>query len=300
MKRRRGSCATLGIVILGLILPLDAARAATTIKTRKGNGTLATALLINLAPDLIIKQKTPNNTLATAQPVSPTYMARDVLGSLSTGQPQAFFAFNVVDGAMFHLVVTAKDPTTEFTELLLYDNNGNLVAIANGNGSDGSSSLIDFTVPFGSGGTWTAEVTGSPSHPDPKASLFRYDLRIASPITYAIDVLGKFGKNNAPGFYQVAANDGDPLHFNVSPLKPPTGLPELLLYDANGNLVAIANGNGSDGVSSVIDFTVPGGGGGNWTVEVTGSPSAPDPATNLFTYDLTVVGATGVGPVTPK
>jgi hypothetical protein len=300
MKRRRSSWATLGIVILGLILPLDAARAATIIKAKKGNGTIATALLIDLVPELILKQKTPNNTLATAQPVSPTYMARDVLGSLSTGQPQAFFAFPVTDGATISVAVSAKDPTTEFTELLLYDANENLVAIANGNAADGSNSFIDFSVFLGGGGTWTAEVTGSPSHPDPKASLFKYDLRISSPITYAIDVLGKFGKNNAPGFYQVATNDGDQLHFNVSPLKPPTGLPELQLYDANGNLVAIANGNGSDGVSSFIDFTVPGGGGGNWTAEVTGSPSAPDPATNLFTYALTMVGATGTGPVTPK
>src|SRR6516162_1312756 len=66
MKRRRSSWATLGIVILGLILPLDAARAATIIKAKKGNGTIATALLIDLVPELILKQKTPNNTLATA------------------------------------------------------------------------------------------------------------------------------------------------------------------------------------------------------------------------------------------
>jgi hypothetical protein len=33
--------------------------------------------------------------------------------------------------------------------------------------------------------------------------------------------------------------------------------------------------------------------GGNSTVEATGSPSAPDPATNLFTDSLTIVVATG-------
>ena len=39
--------------------------------------------------------------------------------------------------------------------------------------------------------------------------------------------------------------------------------PELLLYDPNGNLVAVAAGNASDGRNSVIDFTVPSGDAGN-------------------------------------
>ena len=50
-------------------------------------------------------------------------------------------------------------------------------------------------------------------------------------------------------------------------------LPELLLYDPNGNLVAIANGNGANGSDSVIDFTIPDGDGGAWTAQVTGSGS---------------------------
>lgn len=69
---------------------------------------------------------------------------------------------------------------------------------------------------------------------------------------------------------------------------------ELLLYDNNGNLVAIASGNASDGLSSIIDFTIPGGETGNWRAEV----SSVDPSI-LYNYDLAIQGSTGVGPINP-
>ena len=71
------------------------------------------------------------------------------------------------------------------------------------------------------------------------------------------------------------------------------------MYDQNGNLVAIASGNAADGSSSVIDFTIPSGGSGNWVAEVLGSPSVANPDTNLFDYDLLIQGATGRGPIDP-
>lgn len=299
MLTRGRICTVLTVVVFGIALPAAAAHAATTIKTKKGNATLATALPISIMPDLIIRQKTPNDTLATAQPVSPTYQATDVLGSLSRGQPQAFFSFFVPALGSMHVEVEAKHPTKQFTEILLYDPNANLVAIASGNASDGSGSVVDFSDPNGVDASWTVEVTGNPSHPEPKASFFRYDMRIrTSAMVYTTDVRGRFVKKD--GFYQITANDGDKLHFDVSAVKPVAGLPELLLYDQNGNLVAIAAGNGFDGKSSVIDFTVPDGFGGNWTVQVTGSPNAPDPKKNHFTYDLQIRGATGAGPVIPR
>ena len=67
--------------------------------------------------------------------------------------------------------------------------------------------------------------------------------------------------------------------------------PELLLYDPNGNLVAVAAGNASDGRNSVIEFTVPDGDAGNWTIEVTSSPNTPLPTQGE--YGLLVTGATG-------
>ncbi len=177
--------------------------------------------------------------------------------------------------------------------MLLYDANGNLVAIAAGNGSDGRSSLIDYTIPTGDGGNWVVQATSvSPNN-------FGYDLQFTSPLTYTTDVLGALTNPSEPGYYAVSANVGDPLHFSVvstSPLLSPT---ELLLYDANGNLVAIADGNASDGLGSIIDYTVPGGDAGAWVIEVAGSANVPNPATDLFSYDLTIQGATGLGPVDP-
>ena len=80
---------------------------------------------------------------------------------------------------------------------------------------------------------------------------------------------------------------------------PVTQDAELLFYDNSGSLVAVANGNGPGGTSSVLDFIIPGGQGGNWTAEVAGGPGA-DPANNHFKYDLEINGATGTGPVVPK
>ena len=82
-------------------------------------------------------------------------------------------------------------------------------------------------------------------------------------------------------FYSVNANAGDNLHFaTTTPAGGPNEFvnnfyPELLLYDPNGNLVAVAAGNASDGRNSVIDFTVPDGDAGKWTIEVTPSPNTP-------------------------
>jgi hypothetical protein len=274
--------------------------AATSVRARHGNGSIATAQAIALAPTLELRQKRPNDTLATAQPVSPTHYDVDALGTLTKRQPSAFFAFALAAGDVLHVSVGAKDPTRGFPELLLYDANGNLVAIANGNGSNGSDSVVDFVIPGGAGGAWTAQVTGSPSAPSAKAMLFRYDLRVrTNGMPYRTDVKGRLAANNAPGFYAIAANVGDHLHLVVAAKDPTRGFPELLLYDESGNLVAIANGNGANGSDSVIDFTIPGGAGGKWTAEVTGSPSV-DAKKNHFAYDLAITGATGIGPVVPK
>ena len=64
-------------------------------------------------------------------------------------------------------------------------------------------------------------------------------------------------------FILVNANAGDNLHFATLTLAGgPNELannfyPELLLYDNNGNLVAVAAGNAADGCNSAIDLTVP-------------------------------------------
>ena len=98
-------------------------------------------------------------------------------------------------------------------------------------------------------------------------------------------------------YYSVNANAGDHLHFATStPAGGPNEFvnnlyPELLLYDPNGNLVAIATGNAADGRNSVIDFTVPEGDAGKWTIEVTPSPNTAKPTQGE--YGLLVTGATG-------
>jgi len=287
----RGLLFVSAVTLITGLLPTAVAEASTIVHATAGHATIATAQLVSLRPDLVLKQKLPNSTLATAQPISPTHISTDVIGSITKPHPAIFFAFALKAGKQIHLSLEPGVPATQSTELLLYDNFGNLVAIAAGNAHDGSGSVIDFTIT--GTGTWTAEVTGYSGAPA-SARIFKYDLRI-TPVHYATDVSGNFGANNKPGFYAISVRANNQLQLSVSAAHPATQFPELLLYDNNGNLVAIAAGNGSDGSTSVIDFTAatP----GTWTVEVTGSSSAPPG--NHFNYDLTVRGATGKGPVVP-
>jgi hypothetical protein len=283
-----------------IFLPLVTIQADTFTFATGANTSLGTAQALNVNPDLVINQAPPNFTLATAQPVSPEYQASEGLGSITAGHSQEFFSISATDGKTISLRVDASNPASQFPELLLYDPNGNLVAIAAGNASNGSSSIIDFTVPSGDSGNWTAEVVGSPNAPNPATNFFSYDLKLTgSVIQYSTDVLGALTNQNDPGFYAVNANEGDNLHFLVNAGTPATQFPELLLYDPNQNLVAVAAGNASNGSSSIIDFTVPFGDPGNWIVEVAGSPNVPNTATNLFNYDLLIQGDTGNGPVNP-
>lgn len=260
------------------------------------NTSLATSQPISLSPDLVIHQARPNFSLATAQPVSPQFYAYDVFGNVSNARPSEFFSMGLQDNAHLSMQVGSTNVSNQTTELLLYDANKNLVAIAAGN-VDGFSSRIDFTVPVGGNGAWTAQVTNGPS--GPSIFDFDYDLRFFSPFTYITEVLGNLldpTANSDSAFYAISANDGDHLSLRVDANDPATQFPELLLYDQNRNLVAIANGNALNGSSSVIDFTIPSGATGVWYAQVTGSPSHVSPA---FAYDLQIQGATGFGPIDP-
>ena len=275
-------------VLLVVLLALAGSAGASTFTYSTGtNLTLGTAQNLTLAPDLVIAQVAPNFTLATAQPVSPQFMAYDVLGTINATHTQEYFGFGANLNENINMLLRPVNPTTQLTELLLYDNLSNLVAIASGNYVDGVSSTIQFFVP--ATGTWYAQVTSQPS-----PATYQYDLRFFSPLAtpYTTDVIGNFNNVTKPNFYSISVNQSDHLHFDLMPTT--VGQPtELLLYDNNGNLVAIASGNGSDGLSSVIDFTVPFGEGGNWTAEVATQNSS------LYRYDLLIQGDTGVGPVNP-
>jgi hypothetical protein len=135
----------------------------------------------------------------------------------------------------------------------------------------------------GTGSFWAAnEYSGA----DSSSNIWR--TKIAS-----FNVLFAIGTD----YYSVNANAGDHLHFGTStPAGGPNEFvnnfyPELLLYDPNGNLVAIAAGNAADGRNSVIDFTVPDGDAGQWIIEVTASANTPSPTQGE--YGLLVTGATG-------
>jgi PEP-CTERM motif len=263
-----------------------AVRADTFAIATGTNTTSGTAQSVNLSPDLIVDQ-TPASLSPTGQAVSPQFYGSDVLGSITGGAPQEYYTTSVLAGQNLDFQVSPTNPASQPTELLLYDNNGNLVAIASGNGSDGVSSVIDYTVPGGGSGAWTEEVTS------PIGGSYSYDLRYTSPLTYTTNVLGAINSTLDPNYYSISTNVGNNLDLYVRSTTPIDQNVELLLYDPNGNLVAIASGNAPDGESSIIEYNIPGGDAGNWVAEVL------DPTSTLYSYDLQIQGASGTGPVNP-
>ena len=166
-----------GIVASIVVLLATASVPASTYVISNGSNTsIATALPMNQNPDLVIQQLPPNFTLATAQNVSPQWSGSNAIGTINPILPSEYFAFNANVGSSIALQVNSTNPTSKDVELLLYDPNGNLVAIADGNAPDGASSIIDYSVPNGDPGNWSAEVTSSPSAP---GADFPYDLQIS-------------------------------------------------------------------------------------------------------------------------
>ena len=103
----------------------------------------------------------PTNSLAAAQNITATEQSGSskqggALGFFQTSNGGDYYAVQVKVGD--HLQFTTSTPAggpNEFIntldpELLLYDENGNLVATAAGNAPDGRNSVIDYTVPKGS------------------------------------------------------------------------------------------------------------------------------------------------------
>jgi hypothetical protein len=231
-------------------------------------------------------------------PVNSNVAAVGHLTAPGTAGATNYFGFAETAGAQIGLDGKATQPPNQGTELLLYDNNSNLVAIASGNASDGLSSRIDFTVPTGTDGTWQAAITQGFSTTLPINYLLQLQMPYSALSPFTTNVIGSGQeKNGSLGAYDVNANAGDNLSFDVHATTPLTGT-ELLLYDPNGNLVALASQNGSDGFSSIIDFFVSGGDAGEWQIVV-----APDPNVSVpqpYAYNLAIQGFSGLGPVNPS
>jgi hypothetical protein len=217
-------------------------------------------------------------------PVNSNVAAVGHLTAPGTAGATNYFGFAETSGGQIGLTGEATQPPNQGTELLLYDNNENLVAIASGNAPGGLSSRIDFTVPTGDDGTWQAAITQGLSTTLPINYLLQLQMPYSALSQFTTNVIGSGQeKNGSLGTYDVNANVGDNLHFDVNATTPSTGT-ELLLYDPNGNLVAIASQNGSDGLSSIIDFLVEVGDAGEWQIQVApdanASPPHPTPTTS--------------------
>jgi len=122
-----------------------------------------------------VNQVPPNFSLAAAQPVSPQFFpfgtpnvnVSEVLnasGTIAPSSPQEYYSFSATDGQGLNFVANATQSTTRSVQLELFDNNGNLVAVAYGNGPAGQS-VLNYTAPAGGTGTWSVAVTSADGNP---------------------------------------------------------------------------------------------------------------------------------------
>jgi len=190
----------------------------------------------------------------------------------------------VVAGNNLNITLTSPDlGASQGTELLLFDPQGNLVAVAAGNGSNGSSVLTyNPTI----SGDWSVAATNTGS------GNYNFNLGINGYSGTGMPVLEQaFSGQTSSATQQfthilIPVNVGDTLNLDVtSPNLSAGNDVDVLLFDSLGNLVAVADGDGPDG-SSVLKFNVPGGQAGGWTAEVDDVGSTP------YNYNLSVYGET--------
>jgi hypothetical protein len=276
--------------------PLFGAALTAFNATRNSDRILQDATSFTAAGQLVSPQFFPFGVPSI--PVNSNVAAVGHLTAPGTAGATNYFGFAETSGGQIGLSGEATQPPNQGTELLLYDNNENLVAIASGNTLGGLSSRIDFTVPTGDDGTWQAAITQGLSTTLPINYLLQLQMPYSALSQFTTNVIGSGQeKNGSLGTYDVNANVGDNLHFDVNATTPSTGT-ELLLYDPNGNLVAIASQNGSDGLSSIIDFLVEVGDAGEWQIQVAPDANASPP--HPYAYDLAIQGFSGLGPVNPS
>lgn len=258
----------------------------------------------------IVHQQGGNFGFATAQPVSPQFfpfgalvvspnLEFTVTGRIGTATPQAFYGTAEAPGNVLNIGLGAKPPGP--TELQLFDQANDLVAIASGNTADGLGSFINFTIPDGAGGTWTTEVAPAPGDTKP----FNYTLHFISPAAFTsaftTNVIGNgthFASDHTDlGVYALNVNTGDTIELAINALGATPRPTEIELFDQNRQLVAIASGNQAGGLGSLIDFTIPDGDSGTWYTEVL--LGFGDTNLSPYPYDLMIRGASGLGPVNP-
>ncbi len=236
-----------------------------------------------------------------------------VLGDVPGEQPLTppatpTYSFALDQGESATIVIqslTSDDSNISFT---LYDDNGDVLGYSSPDASNYTAGLNNFVAP--GDGTYYVMVTGDPGVQFnlvvTRGADFNTQPNNQYPSAQDITATEQSGDNKLGGvlgylqttdgtdYYSVNVNAGDNLAFTTTTPSGGGGQfintldTELLLFDANGNLVAVAAGNAPDGRNSVIDFTVPDGDAGTWTIAVT------SPDGTYGEYGLLATGATGV------
>jgi hypothetical protein len=280
-----------------------------------GSYQLSLALNAEIEQERYLDQ--PNNSPATAEDLMPSSIPvgsgqqMAVIGDFA-GRPSQPWP----DPADFYRLFLYRGQTASFmitslqsgaSQVRLEDGAGNILALGLGGFQNVSQAIINFTAAY-SGYYYVVATGDSGVRYTLVASVdAAFELKPAastslSGLTSIYGTLVALTNTFDEATFTISANTGDNLHFaTATPASGPVELvnnlyQELLLFDPNGNLVAVAAGNAGDGRNSVIDFTVPSGDTGFWSIEVTSSPNTPNPTAGDFV--LTATGATG-NPLTP-
>jgi hypothetical protein len=259
----------------------------------------------------------PNNSIASATAIDPyanNFAGDDsrtaVLGNIPSAQASPsssspFYSFEVNQGESASIALQSLGgDNVSFT---LLDDAGDVIGYSSPDASNYTAGLNNFVAPYD--GTYYVQISGEPGAQFNLVVTRGADFNTQPANQYPSaqnitatelsgenklgGVLGYLQRANGTDYYSVNANAHDNLAFTTTTPSGGPGLfgntldTELLLFDPNGNLVAIAAGNAPDGRNSVIDFTVPSGDAGTWTIAVT----SPDGTSGE--YGLLATGATG-------
>jgi Concanavalin A-like lectin/glucanases superfamily/Bacterial Ig domain len=272
-------------------------------------GTSVTRAVLNAGIEQESYLDAPNNSLLTAQDLAPMAVPvgvgqkMAVVGNLS-GRPSLlwpdpadFYRFSAGNGDVVTILVASQNGGA--VRATLENSSGAVLALGTPGNETGTQVIENFAAQ--NGGYFYVAVTGDSGTAYSLVVMVNASIvlengpenpqGIAAPMTICGQVDPTLPNQNTDS-YLIAAGAGDPLSFatrtpNPGPPEIASLNTELLLSDNHGNLVAIAEGNASDGHNSLIDFTVPTGGAGLWLVEVT----SPDGSQG--DYQLTVQGASG-------
>jgi uncharacterized repeat protein (TIGR03803 family) len=313
-----------------LLQTLPAASTGTytlTVAGVRGTGTFTGEITFNAALDANAEGGPPNNSLAAAQDIDSSFLSLGgpgapgtsrgaVVGTMeSSGQDYYSFSLSAGDSATLAVKAVGGAPTT----VALVNGSGTTLATGTTGAANSDEVIADFTAP--SSDSYYALVSGTPNT-EYNLVITRnagFDTGGNSSLARAVLPLGRWdGTADALGYIQAATTKNgaraefyalpleDSANFQAETATPGEGPgafdnlldPMLVLLNSSGTPVAQASNSAPDGHNALLNYTVPAGQGGAYSLEVLASTVTSTPT--FGEYVLSLNGLSRAAAFTPS